>query len=61
VPVRLFSAGSGFYDPKTGGSGSGTGFFSVNFRLFRFADVVGRFLLVPLKGWSDFNAFSVVL
>ena len=35
------------FDPKTGGSGSGTGFFiRVNFRLFRFADVVGRFLLV---------------
>mgnify|MGYP003450112099 CR=1 FL=1 len=36
------------FDPKTGGSGSGSGFFfiRVNFRLFRFADVVGRFLLV---------------
>ena len=34
-------------DPKTGGSGFGTGFFiRVNFRLFRFPNVVGRFLLV---------------
>ena len=41
VPVRFFLPVPVpvIYDPKTGGSGSGTGFFiRVNFQLFRFAD-----------------------